>query len=71
MNMEGHQARLRAHLVELLKVDPRLDAVYALAGDFPPRVREPGFAGLARIVCGQQVSVASADATTPGVTAVA
>jgi len=62
MNMEGHQARLRAHLVELLKVDPRLDAVYALAGDFPPRVREPGFAGLARIVCGQQVSVASADA---------
>ncbi|WP_455924080.1 DNA-3-methyladenine glycosylase family protein [Pseudomonas putida] len=50
------------HLAELLALDPRLAAVYARAGDFPPRLREPGFAGLARIVCGQQVSVASADA---------
>ncbi len=60
--MPDPQHTLRQHLAELLKVDPRLAAVYALAGDFPPRLREPGFAGLARIVCGQQVSVASADA---------
>ena len=53
---------LSTHLLELLKTDPRLAPVYARTGDFPPRLREPGFAGLARIICGQQVSVASADA---------
>lgn len=62
IDLPAHQARLHTHLGELLKADPRLGAVYAVAGDFPPRLREPGFAGLARIVCGQQVSVASADA---------
>lgn len=56
------KTRLDQHLLALLEADPRLASVYALAGDFPPRLREPGFAGLARIVCGQQVSVASADA---------
>ncbi|EIK96142.1 DNA-3-methyladenine glycosidase II [Pseudomonas sp. M47T1] len=62
LDLTAHHARLRQHLRELLQADPRLAPVYALAGDFAPRLREPGFAGLARIVCGQQVSVASADA---------
>ena len=46
----------------LLARDGRLAAVHAAAGTFGPRTAPPGFAGLARIVCGQQVSVASADA---------
>jgi DNA-3-methyladenine glycosylase II len=36
--------------------------VHTAAGDPPLRLREPGFAGLARIVVGQQLSVASANA---------
>src|SRR5690606_27907850 len=36
--------------------------VAEVAGPFGLRYRAPGFAGLARIVCGQQLSVASADA---------
>jgi DNA-3-methyladenine glycosylase II len=36
--------------------------VHKAAGDPPLRLREPGFAGLARIVVGQQLSVASAAA---------
>lgn len=47
----------------LIAIDPRLRAVHdAVGGDVPARMRPSGFAGLARIVCGQQVSVASADA---------
>ncbi|SHH39053.1 DNA-3-methyladenine glycosylase family protein [Pollutimonas bauzanensis] len=53
---------LARHLQSLLRLDPRLSEVHAIAGPFAPRIREPGFAGLARIVCGQQVSVASANA---------
>lgn len=56
------QEAVDRHLQLLLRLDPRLRAVYDLAGPFPPRVAPPGFAGLARIVCGQQVSVASANA---------
>lgn len=36
--------------------------LHDLAGDPPLRRNQPGFAGLARIIVGQQVSVASADA---------
>ena len=36
--------------------------IHDLAGDPPLRRREPGFEGLARIIVGQQVSVASANA---------
>ncbi|MDE1169166.1 MAG: DNA-3-methyladenine glycosylase 2 family protein [Pseudomonas sp.] len=50
------------HLQALVKLDPRLVAVCAVAGEFAPRIGETGFAGLARIICGQQVSVASANA---------
>jgi DNA-3-methyladenine glycosylase II len=50
------------HLRALLRLDPRLVAVHDIAGSFPPRAAPPGFAGLARIICGQQLSLASANA---------
>lgn len=53
---------LARHLRSLLRLDPRLAKVHDVAGPFSLRTRDPGFAGLARIVCGQQLSVASADA---------
>ncbi|MDN5844341.1 MAG: DNA-3-methyladenine glycosylase [Alcaligenaceae bacterium] len=53
---------LAQHLRSLLRIDPRLAKVHDIAGPFSLRTRDPGFAGLARIVCGQQLSVASADA---------
>jgi len=46
----------------LIKQDPRLKPVFAATGMPALRQREPGFAGLAHIVCGQQVSTASAAA---------
>jgi DNA-3-methyladenine glycosylase II len=46
----------------LLHADPRLRAVLATAGDIPLRKRPGGFEGLVRIVMGQQLSTASADA---------
>jgi DNA-3-methyladenine glycosylase II len=53
---------LEWHLQSLLQLDPRLFEVCRVAGPFSLRSREPGFSGLARIVCGQVVSVASANA---------
>lgn len=53
---------LARHLRSLLQIDPRLVKVHDIAGPLSLRIRDPGFAGLARIVCGQQLSVASADA---------
>jgi DNA-3-methyladenine glycosylase II len=49
-------------LAHLASADQRLAGVIAAAGAFEPRRRTPGFAGLARIIIGQQVSVASAAA---------
>src|SRR6201991_4009787 len=46
----------------LVKQDPRLKPILALPGMPALRQREPGFAGLAAIVCGQQLSTASAAA---------
>lgn len=46
----------------LERVDPRLAQVRAIAGPVAVRYRPPGFEGIARIVMGQQLSVASADA---------
>lgn len=46
----------------LARIDPELCPIIERAGDIPLRLRPPGFEGLARIVVGQQVSVASADA---------
>lgn len=58
----GLEQRVRQHLEQLLAQDPRLVTVHAIAGEVRPRIRPAGFAGLARIICGQQLSVASADA---------
>jgi DNA-3-methyladenine glycosylase II len=46
----------------LVALDPRLAAVRVVAGDVAPRLSAPGFAGIAKVICGQQVSVASARA---------
>ena len=56
------QADLEAGLVKLIALDPRLAPVAAKAGAFDLRRREGGFAGLCAIVCGQQLSTASAAA---------
>lgn len=54
------QADLEAALAQLILKDARLKSVAAKAGTFALRRREPGFAGLCSIVCGQQLSTASA-----------
>ncbi len=51
---------LRAHLEALVRLDPRLGPVLEQAGQVPLRLGRPGFAGLARIVSSQMLSVASA-----------
>ena len=56
------QADLEAAIQVLVKQDPRLEPVFKLAGMPALRRREPGFVGLAHIVCGQQLSTASAAA---------
>lgn len=56
------QGDLDAGLAELLRIDPRLVPVAEKAGAFNLRRREGGYAGLCAIVCGQQLSVASAAA---------
>jgi DNA-3-methyladenine glycosylase II len=55
-------ADLRAALAQLILADPRLKPVAEKAGAFPLRRREAGFSGLCAIVCGQQLSTASAAA---------
>ena len=56
------QADLEAALAQLILADPRLKPVAEKAGAFSLRRREAGFAGLCAIVCGQQLSTASAAA---------
>ena len=56
------QADLEEAIHALVKQDPRLKPVFELAGMPALRRREPGYAGLAAIVCGQQLSTASAAA---------
>jgi len=55
-------ADLQQGLAQLLLQDPRLQPVAQKAGVFSLRRREAGFAGLCAIVCGQQLSTASAAA---------
>ncbi len=55
-------ADLQAGLVQLILADPRLKTVAAKAGAFSLHRREAGFPGLCAIVCGQQLSTASAAA---------
>jgi DNA-3-methyladenine glycosylase II len=56
------QADLDRAVTALVKQDPRLAPILDLTGMPALRRREPGFSGLAHIVCGQQVSTASAAA---------
>jgi DNA-3-methyladenine glycosylase II len=56
------QADLEDAIHALLRQDPRLKPVFELTGMPALRRREPGFAGLAHIVTGQQLSTASASA---------
>jgi DNA-3-methyladenine glycosylase II len=56
------QADLEAALPLLILKDPRLKPVADKAGAFGLRRREAGFPGLCAIVCGQQLSTASAAA---------
>ena len=53
---------LQAGLAALIAQDPRLKPVAEKAGAFALRRREGGFTGLCAIVCGQQLSTASAAA---------
>jgi DNA-3-methyladenine glycosylase II len=55
-------AELQAGLAQLILADPRLKPVAEKAGAFGLRRREAGFPGLCAIVCGQQLSTASAAA---------
>jgi DNA-3-methyladenine glycosylase II len=56
------QDDLQAGLAQLILADPRLRPVAEKAGVFALRRREGGFPGLCAIVCGQQLSTASAAA---------
>jgi DNA-3-methyladenine glycosylase II len=56
------QADLDDAVTALVAQDPRLQPILARTGMPALRQREPGFAGLAAIVCGQQLSTASAAA---------
>lgn len=56
------QADLERAITKLVKQDPRLRPILAATGMPALRRREPGFAGLAQIIVGQQLSTASATA---------
>jgi DNA-3-methyladenine glycosylase II len=56
------EADIAEGLAWLTRRDRRLVSVARIAGPLPLRRAEPGFAGLARVVIGQQVSTASAGA---------
>lgn len=56
------QSDLAFALAQLVQADPRLIPVLEKAGEPALRRGEPGFPGLARIICGQQLSTASAGA---------
>jgi len=53
---------IREGLAALTSACPHLARVHALAGDPPLRRRPKGFEGLARVIVGQQLSIASAEA---------
>jgi len=55
-------AAIASHLDALVQRDPRLLAVWEVAGTVEPRITAPGFAGIAKVICGQQLSVTSAAA---------
>ncbi len=56
------EADIKTGISFLVKQCPLIKDVHKQVGDPPLRIREAGFEGLARIIVGQQVSVASATA---------
>ncbi len=56
------QEALDLHLDALVERDQRLARVRDFAGTVEPRLATPGFAGMAKVICGQQLSVSSARA---------
>jgi DNA-3-methyladenine glycosylase II len=64
------QADLDRAIHALVEQDPRLQPILQLTGMPALRRRAPGYAGLAAIVCGQQLSTASAAAIWARLTAV-
>lgn len=56
------QQVLARHLQELTARDSRLAAIAERVGPLAIRKAEPGFSGMARTICGQQLSIASANA---------
>jgi DNA-3-methyladenine glycosylase II len=46
----------RAGIAALVAADPRFGAIEPMAGPLAWRVRQPGFPGLLRAICGQQIS---------------
>jgi DNA-3-methyladenine glycosylase II len=63
------QADLEDAILKLVKQDRRLKPILDVTGMPALRQREPGFTGLAAIICGQQLSTASAAAIWGRVTA--
>src|SRR5260370_124886 len=63
------QADLEEAIHALVKQDPRLKPVFELAGMPALRRRDPGYAGLAALICGQQLFTASAAAISAPVAA--
>jgi DNA-3-methyladenine glycosylase II len=62
MRRIGSDADIRDGMAALVSVCPHLARIHALAGDPPLRKRPKGFEGLARVIVGQQLSIASAGA---------
>jgi DNA-3-methyladenine glycosylase II len=58
----GNPAQLERHLEALMALDKRLKPVWARTGEVELRTGQKGFAGLAKVICGQQLSTASAGA---------
>jgi len=53
---------IAGHIEVLVGMDRRLAAVRDFAGPVAPRINPPGFAGMAKVITGQQLSVTSAAA---------
>jgi DNA-3-methyladenine glycosylase II len=62
MHIIATEADIAEGLGALARRDRRLKKVIGIAGPVPLRRRPAGFAGLARIIVGQQLSIASAEA---------
>jgi DNA-3-methyladenine glycosylase II len=62
MRRIGSDADIREGLAALTGACPHLARVHALTGNPPLRKRPKGFEGLSRVIVGQQLSIASADA---------